>query len=60
MYRFTCGERKICRIIKKSQNIMKVVVATNEKIKITLRVVGDGCIWEGILSESVSQCSMKF
>ena len=25
-YRFTCGERKICRNIKKSQNIMKVVV----------------------------------
>ena len=25
-YRFTCGERKICQNIKKSQNIMKVVV----------------------------------
>ena len=26
MHRFTCGERKICLNIKKSQNIMKVVV----------------------------------
>ena len=26
-HRFTCGERKTCKNIKKSQNIMKMIVA---------------------------------
>ena len=30
-HRFTCGERKVCQNIKKSQNIMKVVVAATSR-----------------------------
>ena len=35
MVRFTCGERKICSTIKKSQNIMNVIVGTKFQLKLT-------------------------
>ena len=32
MYRFTCGERKIWQNIEKSENIMKLIVGSQESV----------------------------